>query len=129
MVKYHPHQNVYFNFLAGNKVEKLFELDYWGLANKQAFEYILENDERDTIKVGSAGPISLENSKKILILKDRNRILITENLKSDYIINNYIDWNGDYKKKRYNIPNNFNISKKIYANNQVIISIYKDEKN
>ena len=33
------------------------------------------------------------------------------------------------KKKRYNIPNNFNISKKIYANNQVIISIYKDEKN
>ena len=129
MVKYHPHQNVYFNFLAGNKVEKLFELDYWGLANKQAFEYILENDERDTIKVGSAGPISLENSKKILILKDRNRILITENLKSDYIINNYIDWNGDYKKKRYNIPNNFNISKKIYANNQVIISIYKNEKN
>ena len=129
MIKYHPHQNVYFNFLVGNKVEKLFELDYWGLANKQAFEYILENDERDTIKVGSAGPISLENSKKILILKDRNRILITENLKSDYIINNYIDWNGDYKKKRYNIPNNFNISKKIYANNQVIISIYKNEKN
>tara|TARA_B110000881_G_C18232426_1_gene344497 strand:+ start:173 stop:523 length:351 start_codon:yes stop_codon:yes gene_type:complete len=115
--------------LAGNKVEKLFELDYWGLSNKQAFEYILENDKREIIKVGSAGPISLENSKKILTLQDRSRILITTNLESDYIINNYIDWNGDYKKKRYNIPSNFSVYKKIYAHKQIVSSIYKNEKN
>jgi len=129
MFNYHPHQNVYFNMLAGNKVEKLFELDYWGLSNKQAFEYILENDKREIIKVGSAGPISLENSKKILTLQDRSRILITTNLESDYIINNYIDWNGDYKKKRYNIPSNFSVYKKIYAHKQIVSSIYKNEKN
>lgn len=35
MVKDHPHQNVYFNFFAGKNIETKFELDYWGLSNKQ----------------------------------------------------------------------------------------------
>ena len=42
MIKHHPFQNVYFNMLAGKEIEKKFEMDYWGLSNKQALDYILK---------------------------------------------------------------------------------------
>ena len=125
MINNHPYQNVYFNFLAGKKVQTKFELDYWGLSNKQALEYILENDSKNVIRIGSAGPISIENSKQILNPFDKNRILISENRNSDYIIDNYINWYGKYKKKRHEIPNNFKIYKEIFVSGKRIISIYK----
>ena len=75
--------------------------------------------------IGSAGPISLENSKQILSSLEKNRILISENSKSDYIIDNYINWHGEYKKGRYEIPNNFKIYKEIFVSGKRIISIYK----
>ena len=125
MIKDHPHQNVYFNFLAGKNVQTKFELDYWGLSNKQALEYILKNDNKNVIRIGSAGPISIENSKQILSSLEKNRILISKNSKSDYIIDNYINWAGKYKKKRHEIPNNFKIYKEIFVSGKKIISIYK----
>ena len=125
MIKDHPHQNVYFNFLAGKNVQAKFELDYWGLSNKQALEYILKNDSKSVIKIGSAGPISLENSKQILSSLDKKRVMISENIESDYIIDNYIYWYGKYKKKRHEIPNNFKIYKEIFVSGKRIISIYK----
>ena len=125
MINNHPYQNVYFNVLAGKKVQTKFELDYWGLSNKQALEYILENDIKDVIRIGSAGPISLENSKQILNPFDKNRISISENIKSDYIIDNYINWYGKYKKSRHELPNNFKLYKEIFVSGKRIISIYK----
>tara|TARA_Y100000590_G_scaffold470411_1_gene664660 strand:+ start:2305 stop:3930 length:1626 start_codon:yes stop_codon:yes gene_type:complete len=125
MIKNHPYQNVYFNFLAGKNIEKKFELDYWGLSNKQAFEYILNNDDKNRILIGSAGSISLNNSKQILNSKKRNRIHIIENSKADYIIDNYINWRGTYKSKRQEIPDDFIIYKEIFTGGNKIISIYK----
>ena len=99
MINNHPYQNVYFNFIAGKNVKKNFEIDYWGLSNKQALELILKNDQRNLIKVGSAGPISLNNSMQILSKSNRDRLIASRNIDADYIINNYIDWHGKYKKK------------------------------
>mgnify|MGYP003726960331 CR=1 FL=1 len=125
MIKDHPHQNVYFNFIAGKNIQAKFELDYWGLSNKQALEYILKNDSNNVIRIGSAGPISIENSKQILSSLDKKRVMISENIESDYIIDNYINWYGKYKKKRHEIPNNFTIYKEIFVSGKRIISIYK----
>ena len=125
MTKNHPHQNVYFNFIAGTNVEDKFEMDYWGLSNKQAYEIILKKDRNEVIKIGSAGPISLENSMKILERKKRERILITPNDNADYIIDNYINWHGKYKKKRYKIPENFKKFDEIIVNKIKILTIYK----
>ena len=125
MIKNHPHQNVYFNFLPGKNIETKFELDYWGLSNKQALEYILKNDSKTFIKIGSASPISLENSKQILSSFDKKRIMISENTESDYIIDNYVTWRGKYKKERHKIPKNFKIYKEIFVSDKRIISIYK----
>ena len=125
MIKNHPYQNVYFNFLPGKNIETKFELDYWGLSNKQALEFILKNDSKPIIKIGAAGPISLENSKQILSPLDKKRITISENEESDYIIDNYITWNGKYKKERHKIPKNFKTYKEIFVSGKRIISIYK----
>ena len=125
MFKYHPHQNVYFNFLVGKNSHEKFENDYWGLSNKQAFEFLLSKHTRGPILIGSAGPISLENSKKILNYEDRQRLVIKPKNEADYIIDNYRNWYGEYHKKRYKIPNNFEKYKDISRRGRIIISIYK----
>lgn len=43
MIKNHPYQNVYFNFLAKNNAKK-FELDYWGLSNLESLRYLINNE-------------------------------------------------------------------------------------
>ena len=125
MIKDHPHQNVYFNFFVGKNTHQKFEVDYWGLANKQALELLLSEDNKKIIYIGSATPISLENSKKILDINDRNRLVVTSNDNADYIIDNYRNWYGDNKEKRYKIPSNFKIYKDISIRGRKIISIYK----
>ena len=47
MVKNHPHQQVYFNIFAGKNLDQRFEMDYWGVAYKQAFEQLLAMDQRE----------------------------------------------------------------------------------
>ena len=58
MVRQHPHENVYFNQLAGDPatLRYRFEMDYWGLSYKQAIDALLEMDTSDDIK------INVENS-------------------------------------------------------------------
>ena len=122
-----PYQYTYLNFFNGkNEIRyKNFENDYWGLSNKQALEFLLLNKKENTIFIGSAGPISLENSKKILNLEDRNRLVVKANNEADFIIDNYRNWFGEYNKKRYKVPDNFKIYKEISRRGRKIISIYK----
>lgn len=42
MVNNHPHQQVYFNLLAGKNVHERFEMDYWGVAYKQGFQRVID---------------------------------------------------------------------------------------
>lgn len=49
MIRFHPFQHVYFNFLAGEHRELRFDQDYWGLAYKQALETLLEKDSSTVI--------------------------------------------------------------------------------
>ena len=74
--------------------------------------------------IGSASTNILERSKQILKKSDRNRILPSENINADYIIDNYRNWDG-VPKKEYKIPMNFKIYKEIFVGKQKIISIYK----
>ena len=54
MIKDHPHQNVYFNFLTGKNIQTKFEMDYWGLANLDTFKYLIKNEY-------SGKPLIVEN--------------------------------------------------------------------
>ncbi|MEA3489200.1 MAG: glycosyltransferase family 39 protein [Candidatus Omnitrophota bacterium] len=97
-VRYHPHQNVYFNVLTGGmrKARKNFDLDYWGLSYRKALEYIAENDPAKTIKVyvvDYPGIISYF----ALAPADRKRIIyVNSPEKADYFVSNYRWHRGEY---------------------------------
>ena len=88
MIKYHPHQNVYFNFITGKETTKNFEADYWGLSYRQALEFLLEYDDRDTIPVVSTN-FPGEFNAMILKPEDRQRLHYVEYTKADYWLTNY----------------------------------------
>lgn len=108
MIKYHPHQQVYFNILAGKnlqEVKKKFELDYWGTSYRQGLEYIAQNDKSNSIKVWSRDAPAKANLA-ILPNEDRKRIKFASNFKeADYFLSIF-RWHPqeyDYKNEFYSI--------------------------
>jgi hypothetical protein len=128
IVKYHPFQYVYFNTVFASKANKLFELDYWGVANKHALQKLDKSDQKNRkILIGSASLVDLQLTKKILEERIRDRITLTgQNFKDvDYIFtNNYYGINHNYEKK-YKIPKNYSIFLETKKGNITINQIYK----
>ena len=126
--KYHPHQYVFFNPLFKNYVYEKIELDYWGLTNRSALEFISNSDERNEIKIATVSFTSLENTLYIMNKNDRKKFIVVHDLyRADYVIDNYRKkWNKtpgiDLMEKKF---------KKIYdlkIDGVIISSIYKEEK-
>ena len=92
MVQNHPHQNVFFNFLAGGDpaaVKDRFELDYWGLSYRQALEYILENDPGKEVAISVANHPGVYNAL-ILPLAERSRLkYVTKSHEATYFLSNF----------------------------------------
>jgi hypothetical protein len=92
MIRNHPHQNVYFNRLAGrnmSEVKNTFELDYWGVSYRQALEYILANDSADTVALFAANRPGHANAR-ILPASERKRLLYEDDsAKATYFVSNY----------------------------------------
>ena len=126
MIKMHPHQNVYFNFLVGKNVEEKFDIDYWALSNKQALEYILLNNDKDFIKIYRASHMNLNTSKKIFSNIEKSKIkVVSTKFEADFIISNGRYWTGNPNAKFAIIPNNFKIYKEISTDRAKIVSIFK----
>jgi hypothetical protein len=126
MIKAHPLQNVYFNSLVGANWKARFDLDYWGLANRQALEWILQNDERAFINVwqGSLSNVSL--SIKMLSKAQRERIGVVDRAQdADYILTNYRLNQTDYAKLDHFEGGQFALVHQITVVDEVIESIYR----
>ena len=98
MARHHPHQNVYFNALAGgmDAAKRNFDLDYWGLSYRQALEHIVMSDNREVIKVYVPDPPGVYNSF-ILPVRDRKRIVFVDSPeKADYFVTVYRWHPGEY---------------------------------
>ncbi|MDO1447332.1 hypothetical protein Q0590_13775 [Rhodocytophaga aerolata] len=123
MVKYHPHQNVYFNFLAGNNPGENFERDYWGLSYRQGLEYIIENDKRETITVTANMLASGRTNIRILPEEMQKRLNFSNSKDtSDYFLTEH-RFTGGYKW--YPDENKFEEIHSIIVDNIKIMSIYK----
>lgn len=87
MVAQHPHQNVYFNLLAGSgeSLDKNFEQEYWGLSTREVLDHLVSLDKSESLKVFASNKPGMFNS---LILKseDRNRLNFVEFAEADYFI-------------------------------------------
>ena len=97
MIRNFPVQCVYFNeaflFDSPEQLRKTFELDYWGISNKQSLEYILKHDLSPSID------IFIENDPQnitldILAPSDRKRFKIVPKQNAKYFITNY-RWHPD----------------------------------
>jgi len=123
MIRNHPHQNIYFNALAGKNLIENFDVDYWGLSNKQALEWIAANDNRPQISVGAGSIMALEYSMMILPPEIKDRFIFTSEItSSDYVISNY---RGNLTK--YDLsPFNFIRAFEILIDNEIILSIYQN---
>tara|TARA_B110000305_G_C19462967_1_gene655823 strand:- start:2557 stop:4164 length:1608 start_codon:yes stop_codon:yes gene_type:complete len=127
IIKNHPYQYVYFNKLINkDNIQNKFDLDYWGLSYKKNFEYILENDQRDKIKIFNLSQNKLFYHLFSVEEKLRQRFIVIKNIKdiedADYIVNNFfmgkINRNDNYLK-------NFEIVNEILVDDYQINVLYK----
>lgn len=86
----HPFQYNYFNPLAGNELEKRYEVDYWGLGYQTALRWILEHDDREAISVYVPNYSGQVNSR-VLPKNLKHRIIAHGNMPEhyDYFISNF----------------------------------------
>ena len=106
MIKYHPHQNVYFNVLPGDDLRHKFDLDYSGLSFKQALAYVLENDNSSKIKIKSAErEYWSETNIWTFPPQERERINFVKDVqKADYFISAFrLKKDFKYEKEFYSI--------------------------
>jgi hypothetical protein len=129
-MKFHPYQNVYFNLLVEKKANKLFEIDYWGLGNREAINYLYKvdkNNSKITIRTASFTPLFYS---KLIIEDVVNKAINLSGSKQanqTYIFTNYIyDKNPKYEKK-YFIPQNYSKFFTLKKGNITINEIFKKD--
>ncbi len=130
LVKFHPYQNIYFNYAIKKYVNELFEIDYWGLANHEAIEFIIKDSKKDnleTVTIRTASFTPLKYSQKILDNVNVPRLIFqgTTHLDPQYIFtNNHYEKNPKYQKK-YKIPENYKEVFSIKRSGILINKVYK----
>ena len=125
IIRLHPYEYVYFNFLFEKDANKNFEIDYWGLSNRDALIKLPIN-KYEKINVGVLGLANLEMSRKLLPDDLKKKInIVGENFNSvDFIVStsNFI---GDPKYvARYKKPENFKLLYQIKKGNIVINKVF-----
>lgn len=132
MIKHHPLQNLYFNRLSGDWNRK-YEVDYWGLANKQALELILKTDQNQIVKIwpgyGYQWPggwqLPFTQNLKILNQMDSLRIDIPiKSIDSDYIITSYQGNDGN-NTDSYKSNYRYKYIDAILIDEKPVLSIFK----
>ena len=124
MIRYHPHQNVYFNFLASRQAEYDFELDYWGNSYKQALEFLLKFQAEGPVRLNVEN-FSGEINQMAIDPKKRERLRYTSLQEADYFIFNhrFMGPHGRFLKKEYpySAPEIFSIA----VQDSTIVRVYK----
>ncbi len=89
MIRNHPLQQVYFNTLAGEGLTERFDMDYWGLAYKQAFEELSARVGKDKVRVRCAN-YPCEDNYRFLPSDYQDRLeLVWETDKADFYLSNF----------------------------------------
>jgi hypothetical protein len=119
----HPFQNVYFNALAGTDVRSRFELDYWGLANRKALEYILRNDHSEAIYLRADSATSLHVALQMIDERNKIRLKFPDdpNL-ARYVVTNYrlVKDPADEKYEK-----DFDLYYQIRVDDEPILSVFR----
>jgi hypothetical protein len=122
MIKAHPYQNIYFNFLAGSALAEKFDLDYGGTALRECLEYIARTSDASNIKIFSTGILNFSAGLDMLPQASRDRFSVVGSIDAaDFVITNF---RNDLKS--YDIPpSGFHTYKNVVVHGEVIASIFK----
>lgn len=129
MWRAHPLQNVYFNALAGSEWRFRFEVDYWGLSNRDALEWILANDGADRITVVPGSFTPLHYSVMMLTPEQRARLNVPvtnwpqQPSGPHYVVDNFYYWERHHDPSRY--QTGYVAVHHILVGGEVIASIYR----
>lgn len=74
MVSNKPFYNLYFNKLAGSKIEKRWELDYWSLSGREIVSWIANHDSRDSVSIQTSDNSPLYDSAVFLERREKERL-------------------------------------------------------
>ncbi len=136
MIQNHPLQNLYFNQFAGDW-NRRFEVDYWGLSNKQALERVLKNEPNGIILAwpghGYQWPggwqLPFTQNLKILKTDDLTRISIPTTInESTYIFTSH-QGNDGFNTDSYKADFRFALVDEISIDKNPVISIFKKVEN
>ena len=128
LIKLHPYQYIYFNSIFEKRANKLFEIDYWGVSNKNFLEKIAKNNlEKDKIIIGVASFTDLYLSRKMLPDNLKNKIIISgqDYQNADFILNNNIFEINPKFNDKYSIPKAFEKYLSLKRGNILINEFYK----
>jgi hypothetical protein len=122
MVRAHPMQNVYFNVLAGSDWRRTYELDYWGLGNRAAFEYLLAHDPSPSFTVRAESFTDLGGALMLLNPADRARVKVMDkDQPARYVLTNYRSVDVDAADQR---PAQ-RLFYRLTVGGEVILSVYE----
>lgn len=123
MKRAHPLQNVYFNMFARTPWYDNYDLDYWGLGNRDVLQWIADHDKRKNISITPVSIVPLEYSLELLQEDARSRfVIVPKETNPDYLFTNY-----RMVKNRRNdkyLPDYMLYYQKM-IDNEVIISVFK----
>ena len=119
LYSFHPYQMIYFNELFRKNAHLNFDMDYWGVANRDAIKFLLKSSDKEFVKIYVLSSTPLENSKWILDENDAKRILITNDVsEADYLFNNFRSYQKAIDNNKYDL--HYTLQKK----NIKILEIY-----
>ena len=133
MFNNHPYQFAYFNLLSGKNINSKFEIDYWGLSNKDALLHIVKIDKGNNIKIYINSDSPYYFSLSLLNKEHRDRIEFVDSIDgADYLVtNHYYAWGNRSMPKddpvlvNLKLKKDFTIIKEFSVDNIPINSIYK----
>ena len=126
IINNHPYQFVYYNILAKNKIKANFELDYWGVSNKDSLEYLLDNFEKDKYFVYVYSNSPYYYSKNLIDKNKREKIIFVKKIEdAEFILTNHYYLNKNPIEKDKYLYDNFKLINQIIINNNAINSIFK----
>jgi hypothetical protein len=112
LVKMHPYQYIYYNWIAGNQPLKEFDGDYFGLSYKSGLKFLIEKYPNDTLKINLGNESGVIN-KLNFYKQDVDRLKFVDNIyDADFYITTYY-YPSSFEKYHAYWINEFPFNKKI----------------
>jgi hypothetical protein len=126
LIRSHPHQSVYFNFLAGAHPEDRYQMDCWGTSFFQGLQFLVDHQPKGEIRVAVNQSIGKRN--QMMFRKPvRTRLNFVKLSRADYFISNFRGPNA-YQAVRDGQPPYDNPLKLFQVDGSSILGVYRVER-